>query len=225
VLHHSTLDPGIRPALSSFRRGLHHLRFWSFRPGQHSYRHITLVDHDVALRMLVPMALLAVSKSTFPRSCLSSTLRMVSPHLLCLSVTMSSCSREQVSARSPRPSLRRTLRLNSAGAFIFCCRWVLRSPRSRWSSPSTVSRRSVVRGFLIVRSGYCPHLVVCAMRAELLIESGHEPGESGSGDSKYSQLFRIKVLHLLALFSLIYVGTEVTLGGALSILNDYCRQA
>ncbi|EIN13101.1 MFS general substrate transporter [Punctularia strigosozonata HHB-11173 SS5] len=49
---------------------------------------------------------------------------------------------------------------------------------------------------------------------QLLRESGHaESAEGNSSDSKYSQIFRIKLVHLLALFALVYVGTEVTLGG------------
>lgn len=32
-------------------------------------------------------------------------------------------------------------------------------------------------------------------------------------DSKYRQIFRLRELHLLAFFILIYVGVEVTLGG------------
>jgi fucose permease len=56
-------------------------------------------------------------------------------------------------------------------------------------------------------------LIRWIIHAELLTESGHEPNENRNAGSKYGQIFRIKAVHLLALFALIYVGTEVTLGG------------
>lgn len=49
---------------------------------------------------------------------------------------------------------------------------------------------------------------------ECLIAIGQPAGETGtSTDSKYRQILSQKVVHLLALFSLIYVGVEVTVGG------------
>ena len=36
---------------------------------------------------------------------------------------------------------------------------------------------------------------------------------STSSDSKYTQIFRQKIVHLLALWTLVYVGVEVTVGG------------
>ena len=36
---------------------------------------------------------------------------------------------------------------------------------------------------------------------------------AGTDDSKYKQIFRLRSLHLMAFFILIYVGVEVTLGG------------
>ena len=49
---------------------------------------------------------------------------------------------------------------------------------------------------------------------ECLQAIGQEPAEKGtSEDNLYRQIFSQKVVHLLALFSLIYVGTEVTIGG------------
>ncbi|TFY77871.1 hypothetical protein EWM64_g6140 [Hericium alpestre] len=45
-------------------------------------------------------------------------------------------------------------------------------------------------------------------------EIGLPPAEQGtSEESKYSQIFRLKVVHLLAFFILVYVGVEVTIGG------------
>ena len=50
-----------------------------------------------------------------------------------------------------------------------------------------------------------------------LAESGqaplHDTAAAQSGDNKYKQMFKLRALHLLATFVLIYVGVEVTLGG------------
>ena len=53
---------------------------------------------------------------------------------------------------------------------------------------------------------------------EALAEIGQEPEDHGSANegSKYKQIFRLRELHLLAFFILIYVGIEVTLGGTCS---------
>ncbi|KAI0052068.1 MFS general substrate transporter [Auriscalpium vulgare] len=49
---------------------------------------------------------------------------------------------------------------------------------------------------------------------ECLAQIGQAAGELGeSEDSKYSQIFRLKAVHLLAFFILVYVGVEVTIGG------------
>ncbi|TFY51343.1 hypothetical protein EVJ58_g10619 [Rhodofomes roseus] len=50
---------------------------------------------------------------------------------------------------------------------------------------------------------------------ECLAEIGQQPPEttSGSNEGKYRQIFRLRALHLLALFIFIYVGIEVTVGG------------
>jgi len=49
---------------------------------------------------------------------------------------------------------------------------------------------------------------------ECLVAIGQPVGETGtSSQSKYRQILSQKVVHLLALFSLIYVGVEVTVGG------------
>ena len=51
---------------------------------------------------------------------------------------------------------------------------------------------------------------------EALAEIGQNPPreetEESSGN-KYSQMFKLKSLHLMAVFILIYIGVEVTLGG------------
>ncbi|KAI0052084.1 MFS general substrate transporter [Auriscalpium vulgare] len=49
---------------------------------------------------------------------------------------------------------------------------------------------------------------------EIMAEAGQEPQEVESGQgSKYRQILGIRAVHSLALFALIYVGVEVTLGG------------
>lgn len=48
-----------------------------------------------------------------------------------------------------------------------------------------------------------------------MAEEGQPAGEVGTEiQSKYSQIMKLKAVHALAMFSLIYVGVEVTLGGA-----------
>ena len=39
------------------------------------------------------------------------------------------------------------------------------------------------------------------------------PEKSASAESNFRQIFRLKNLHLLAVFALVYVGVEVTIGG------------
>lgn len=41
-----------------------------------------------------------------------------------------------------------------------------------------------------------------------------ETSGPGSDEGKYKQIFRLRALHLLALFIFVYVGTEVTVGGS-----------
>ena len=50
--------------------------------------------------------------------------------------------------------------------------------------------------------------------SECLAQIGQltEEKESANG-SKYKEMFKLKALHLLALFILVYVGVEVTIGG------------
>lgn len=54
-----------------------------------------------------------------------------------------------------------------------------------------------------------------------LTEIGQTPSheEQSTTNSKYSQIFGLRALHLLAFFILIYVGVEVTLGGAYVIAS------
>ena len=56
--------------------------------------------------------------------------------------------------------------------------------------------------------------LVCMTAA--LAESGQNPAREEtqeSGGNKYSEMFKLKSLHLMAVFILIYIGVEVTLGG------------
>jgi fucose permease len=49
---------------------------------------------------------------------------------------------------------------------------------------------------------------------ECLAQIGQTPEEKESaGGSKYKAMFKLKALHTLALFTLVYVGVEVTIGG------------
>lgn len=45
-------------------------------------------------------------------------------------------------------------------------------------------------------------------------EEGESPdAENDTGSSKFSQMMRLKEVHFLSFFALIYAGIEVTLGG------------
>ncbi|KAJ8589362.1 MFS general substrate transporter [Rhizopogon salebrosus TDB-379] len=49
---------------------------------------------------------------------------------------------------------------------------------------------------------------------ECLLQSGQPVGEKGTSESsQFNQIFRLKEVHLLAFFILVYVGVEVTVGG------------
>ncbi|KAI0261661.1 MFS general substrate transporter [Gloeopeniophorella convolvens] len=49
---------------------------------------------------------------------------------------------------------------------------------------------------------------------EIMVEAGQEPNEAETAQqSKYGQILRLRIVNHLALFALIYVGVEVTLGG------------
>jgi MFS family permease len=50
--------------------------------------------------------------------------------------------------------------------------------------------------------------------SECLAQIGQDVGEKETvGGSKYREMFKLKALHLLAFFILVYVGVEVTIGG------------
>ena len=58
------------------------------------------------------------------------------------------------------------------------------------------------------------YLRIIACLAEIGQMPVHEPEANANGDnSKYKQMFKLRALHLMAFFILIYVGVEVTIGG------------
>ena len=63
-------------------------------------------------------------------------------------------------------------------------------------------------------------LALASTLADCLAEIGQPPihetsSTADNGGNKYKQMFRLRSLHLLAFFALLYVGVEVTLGGTL----------
>ena len=61
-----------------------------------------------------------------------------------------------------------------------------------------------------------------SLATECLIETGQAQTHTTTAnneDNKYRQIMRLREVHLLAFFILIYVGTEVTLGGQLKCLH------
>ena len=59
-------------------------------------------------------------------------------------------------------------------------------------------------------------MLVCTYITEALAESGQNPPREEAGESggnKYSEMFKLKSLHFMAVFIVIYIGVEVTLGG------------
>jgi fucose permease len=67
-------------------------------------------------------------------------------------------------------------------------------------------------------NGAVPWLPVCFgwdadRAAEVLAVAGYEAADAGAG-AKYGQIMRIRAVHLLAIWALVYVGVECTLGGA-----------
>lgn len=51
------------------------------------------------------------------------------------------------------------------------------------------------------------------LSTEIMVEEGESPAQDDGGSSKFKQMMRIKSVHALSFFALIYVGIEVTLGG------------
>ena len=59
---------------------------------------------------------------------------------------------------------------------------------------------------------------------ECLAQIGQAAGEKGtSEDSKFRQILGLKAVHVLAFFILVYVGVEVTIGGASFIQSHLHR--
>lgn len=55
---------------------------------------------------------------------------------------------------------------------------------------------------------------------ELLANAGQAPEEqvTSNDSSKFRQIIRLRTLHILAVWALIYIGIEVTMGGMLAII-------
>jgi fucose permease len=60
--------------------------------------------------------------------------------------------------------------------------------------------------------------------SECLAQIGQATEEEMVGGSKYKEMFKLKALHTLAFFILVYVGVEVTIGGELISLSRYIRR-
>ena len=59
---------------------------------------------------------------------------------------------------------------------------------------------------------------------DVLNKIGQAPKQkSESHDSHYAQIFRLKVVHLIAFFSFAYVGAEITMGGAFFYPHGFCE--
>jgi fucose permease len=68
-------------------------------------------------------------------------------------------------------------------------------------------------------------MTVCLRRAGEILPD--KPIEEYN-DDKFGQLMRSKAVHLLALFVMVYIGVEVTIGGIVFVLHDchksnYCK--
>ena len=58
------------------------------------------------------------------------------------------------------------------------------------------------------------HDILFILHLDVLQKIGQSSKQNlDSGDSHYRQIFRLKVVHLIALFSFAYVGAEITMGG------------
>lgn len=63
-------------------------------------------------------------------------------------------------------------------------------------------------------------LTVDTARTECLIEAGETIPKNAEASEKagYKQILQLKAVHLLAIFLILYIGVEVTIGGEASIL-------
>lgn len=69
-----------------------------------------------------------------------------------------------------------------------------------------------------------PHVARLRRGLECLAQIGQASEEKETvGGSKYKQMFKLKSLHLLAFFILVYVGVEVTISGKPSPLSHFLR--
>lgn len=62
-----------------------------------------------------------------------------------------------------------------------------------------------------------------------MVEEGEEPGEvqvvevGAVSENKFKQIFSSKIVHYMALFSIIYIGVEVTMGGESCLFDSSPR--
>lgn len=56
-------------------------------------------------------------------------------------------------------------------------------------------------------------LAACLQEIRLAPHADEREGANEGSRNKYRQMVRLRAFHLMALFILVYVGTEVTLGG------------
>ncbi|KAK0234035.1 MFS general substrate transporter [Armillaria fumosa] len=101
---------------------------------------------------------------------------------------------------------------NGVGAFISPLVSTHFSSERHWSYHFIISTGIAVSNSLVLA------LVFRFKTQEVLLaEVGQAPGESDAAGSRganlYSSILNIKAVHFLAFFALIYIGTEVTLGG------------
>ena len=62
-------------------------------------------------------------------------------------------------------------------------------------------------------------ITVCLRQArEILPDKSDKTAIEENNDDKFSQLMRSKAVHLLALFVIVYIGVEVTVGGIIFVI-------
>lgn len=77
---------------------------------------------------------------------------------------------------------------------------------------------------LLFLSKNMPNLILIR-DSECLAQIGQATEEKEMvGGSKYKEMFKLKALHILAFFTLVYVGVEVTIGGESISLSLCLRQ-
>ena len=117
-------------------------------------------------------------------------------------------SADQVSERSSRLWWLRSSRLPGTGLSTTSFPPVSLSAIFSCSGESSGSRTKMVG---VVRRRPIEELLKAW--AEIMREAGRVPEDTGAQENLYHQIMRLKEVHYLAVFSLIYVGVEVSIGG------------